>query len=60
MNRRAFLVGLGAVLAAPRAAPAQQAGKLWRIGRTSRSTTHSVSTTNVVAHLARESKAPRS
>jgi hypothetical protein len=32
MNRRAFLVGLGAVLAAPRAAPAQQAGKVWRIG----------------------------
>jgi hypothetical protein len=31
MNRRAFLVGLGAVLAAPRAAQGQQAGKVWRI-----------------------------
>ena len=32
MNRRAFVTGLGAVLAAPRAAMAQQAGKVWRIG----------------------------
>jgi putative ABC transport system substrate-binding protein len=32
MNRRAFVTGLGAVLAAPRAAGAQQAGKVWRIG----------------------------
>src|SRR5205814_8772627 len=31
-NRRAFLTGLGAVLAAPRAAEAQQAGKPARIG----------------------------
>src|SRR5215470_17550276 len=33
MNRRAFVTGLGAVLAAPRAADAQQerAGKVWRI-----------------------------
>ena len=32
MNRRAFVTGLGAVLAAPRRAGAQQAGKMWRIG----------------------------
>jgi hypothetical protein len=32
MNRRAFVTGLGAVLAAPLAADAQQAGKVWRIG----------------------------
>jgi putative tryptophan/tyrosine transport system substrate-binding protein len=32
MNRRAFVTGLGAVLAAPRAAEAQQAGKVYRIG----------------------------
>src|SRR5262245_44049623 len=32
MNRRAFVTGLGALLAAPRAAEAQQAGKVWRIG----------------------------
>jgi len=32
MNRRAFVTGLGAVLAAPLAAEAQQAGKVWRIG----------------------------
>jgi putative ABC transport system substrate-binding protein len=32
INRRAFLTGLGAVLAAPRAAGAQQAGKVYRIG----------------------------
>jgi putative tryptophan/tyrosine transport system substrate-binding protein len=32
MDRRAFITGLGAVLAAPRAAAAQQAGKMWRIG----------------------------
>ena len=32
MNRRAFVTGLGAVLAAPRGVLAQQAGKLWRIG----------------------------
>ena len=32
MNRRAFVTGLGAVLAAPRAAGAQQAGKVYRIG----------------------------
>ena len=35
MNRRAFVTGLGAVLAAPRAAVAQQAGKVWRIGHVS-------------------------
>jgi len=32
MNRRAFVTGLGAVLAAPRGAGAQQSGKIWRIG----------------------------
>src|SRR5947207_3122511 len=32
MNRRALLAGLGAVLAAPLAATAQQAGKVYRIG----------------------------
>jgi putative ABC transport system substrate-binding protein len=32
MNRRAFVTALGAVLAAPRAAGAQQAGKVYRIG----------------------------
>jgi len=32
VNRRAFVTGLGAVLAAPLAAAAQQAGKVWRIG----------------------------
>jgi putative tryptophan/tyrosine transport system substrate-binding protein len=32
MNRRAFVTGLGAVLAAPRAAEAQQAAKISRIG----------------------------
>jgi putative tryptophan/tyrosine transport system substrate-binding protein len=32
MNRRAFVAGLGAVLAAPLGAEAQQAGKVWRIG----------------------------
>jgi len=32
MNRRAFVTGLGAVLAAPLAAEAQQAGKVYRIG----------------------------
>jgi putative ABC transport system substrate-binding protein len=32
MNRRTFVAGLGAVLAAPLAAPAQQAGRVWRIG----------------------------
>jgi len=32
MNRRAFVTGLGAVLAAPRAAEAQQAGKTYRVG----------------------------
>jgi len=32
MNRRAFVTGLGAVLAAPLAAKAQQAGKVARIG----------------------------
>jgi len=32
MNRRAFVTGLGAVLAAPRAAGAQQAGKVYRVG----------------------------
>src|SRR5262249_3595824 len=31
MNRRAFVTGLGAVLAAP-LAEAQQTGKIWRIG----------------------------
>jgi putative tryptophan/tyrosine transport system substrate-binding protein len=32
MNRRAFVTGLGAVLAAARAVEAQQAGKVYRIG----------------------------
>ena len=32
MNRRAFVAGLGAVLAGPLAAEAQQTGKIWRIG----------------------------
>jgi len=32
MNRRAFVTGLGAVLAAPLAADAQQTGKLPRVG----------------------------
>jgi putative tryptophan/tyrosine transport system substrate-binding protein len=32
MDRRAFVTGLGAVLAAPRAAKAQQAGRVYRIG----------------------------
>src|SRR5262249_45709552 len=32
MNRRAFVTGLGAVVAVPLAAEAQQAGKVWRIG----------------------------
>jgi len=30
MNRRAFVTGLGAVLAAPLAVEAQQGGKVWR------------------------------
>ena len=33
MNRRVFVTGLGAVLAAPFAADAQQTGKVYRIGR---------------------------
>jgi putative ABC transport system substrate-binding protein len=32
MDRRAFVTGLGAVLAAPLAADARQAGKVWRVG----------------------------
>jgi len=32
MNRRAFVTGLGALLAAPLATGAQQAGKIYRIG----------------------------
>jgi putative ABC transport system substrate-binding protein len=32
VNRRAFVTGLGAVLAAPRAIEAQQAGRLYRVG----------------------------
>ena len=32
MNRRAFVTGLGAVLANPLGAGAQQAGKVYRIG----------------------------
>jgi len=32
MNRRGFVTGLGAVLAAPPAVSAQQGGKVWRIG----------------------------
>jgi ABC-type uncharacterized transport system substrate-binding protein len=32
MNRRVFVTGLGAVLAAPRGVEAQQPGKVWRIG----------------------------
>jgi hypothetical protein len=32
MNRRAFVTGLGAVLAAPLAAEAQQAGRVARLG----------------------------
>jgi putative tryptophan/tyrosine transport system substrate-binding protein len=35
MNRRAFVTGLGAVLAAPLAVEAQQAGKMVRLGRLS-------------------------
>jgi len=31
MNRRLFITGLGAVLAVPRGAEAQQAGKVWPI-----------------------------
>jgi hypothetical protein len=32
VNRRAFVTGLGVVLAAQLAAEAEQAGKVWRIG----------------------------
>src|SRR5262249_36452489 len=32
MKRRAFVTGLGAVLAAPLAVGAQQAGRIWRVG----------------------------
>jgi putative tryptophan/tyrosine transport system substrate-binding protein len=32
MNRRAFVTGLGAVLAAPVAADAQQAARVYRVG----------------------------
>ena len=32
MNRRTFVTGLGAALAAPISAKAQPAGKMWRIG----------------------------
>jgi hypothetical protein len=32
MNRRAFVAGLGAVLAAPLSAEAQQSSKLYRVG----------------------------
>jgi hypothetical protein len=32
MNRRAFVTGLAAVLAAPLAAEAQPAGKVYRVG----------------------------
>jgi hypothetical protein len=32
VNRRTFVTGLGAVLAAPLTAEAQQAGKVWRVG----------------------------
>ena len=32
MNRRAFVTGLGAVLAAPPGVSAQQKGKVYRIG----------------------------
>jgi putative ABC transport system substrate-binding protein len=32
MDRRAFVTGLGTLLAGPLAAEAQQAGKVWRIG----------------------------
>jgi hypothetical protein len=32
MNRRAFVTGLGAVLAAPLAAEGQQAAKMYRLG----------------------------
>jgi hypothetical protein len=32
MHRRAFVTGLGAVLAAPRATEGQQAGKMYRVG----------------------------
>jgi hypothetical protein len=32
MNRRAFVTGLGAVLAAPRGVEAQQPEKIYRIG----------------------------
>src|SRR5215813_15389230 len=33
MNRRVFVTGLGAVLAAPLTVEAQQAGRVWRIGQ---------------------------
>src|SRR5438093_885662 len=32
MNRRAFVIGFGALLAAPLAAGAQKSGKVWRLG----------------------------
>jgi len=32
MNRRAFVTGLGAMLAAPLGAEGQQSAKVWRIG----------------------------
>jgi hypothetical protein len=39
MNRRAFVTGLGAVLAAPVEARAQQTGRLYRVGYLSSSAT---------------------
>jgi putative tryptophan/tyrosine transport system substrate-binding protein len=44
MNRRAFVTGLGALLAAPLAAGAQQAGKVWRLGVLNPSTAPSETT----------------
>ena len=38
MNRRAFVTGLGAALALPHTASAQQAGKVYKIGSLSQAT----------------------
>ena len=48
MNRRAFVVGLGVILAMPLVADAQQAGKVWRIGVLD-TTSPSLNTTNLDA-----------
>jgi putative tryptophan/tyrosine transport system substrate-binding protein len=51
MNRRAFVTGLGAVLAAPLAAEAQQAGKPRRIGYL---TSHSADSSRQTVHAFRQ------